>query len=57
MSNGGTQKDRRSVRLVVHVQAVRLISRQIRLSLSCDGEAPYGAKSLIPRCQEKLLAR
>ena len=32
LSNGGTQKDRRSVRLVVHVQAVRLISRQIRLS-------------------------
>ena len=25
LSNGGTQKDRRSVRLVVHVQAVRLI--------------------------------
>jgi hypothetical protein len=41
------------------VQAARLRGRQIRLSLrlSCDAERIEVAKSLISRCQEKLLAR
>jgi hypothetical protein len=40
LSNGVTQEGRESVRLEVHVQAVRLKNRQIRSSkrLGCDGE-------------------
>ena len=40
LSNGGTQEGKVSARMEVRVQAVRLTSRQIRLSqkLSCDGE-------------------
>ena len=43
----------------MRVQAVRLVSRKIRLPirLSCDGEGNIVPKFLIPHCQEKPLAR
>ena len=46
LSNGGTQKDRVSALLDLRVQAVRLVSRQIRLPLrlSCDGEGNYSTE-------------
>ena len=58
LSNGGTQEDRVSALLDMCVQAVRLVSRKIRLPqrLSCDAEGNIVPKFLIPHCQEKPLA-
>ena len=59
LSDGGTQEDRVSALLDMRVQAVRPETRQIPFPLrrSCDGEGNIVPKFLIPRCQEKPLAR
>ena len=59
MSNGVTQEDRVSAALVVRVQSVRGVVRQILTTVtsSCDGEGILVPKFLISHCLEKLLAR
>ena len=58
MNDGGTQEDKESAPLVVCVQAVRELDRQIRPTIpGCDGEGIIVAKFLISHCQENPLVR
>ena len=51
-----TQEDSRSVVMVNHVQALRLVSSEVRLlRLGCEGERNKVAKSTSSHWREKLL--
>jgi hypothetical protein len=59
LNDGGTQEDKESALLVMRVQAVRKLSRQIHSTLIPGG---YGEGNLVPKflishCQEKPLVR